>query len=259
MLDLNSPEWARLRHAYGSARDVPGMIRDLVEGKDDPWDRLWGALCHQGSVTPASFAAVPHLVALAERQPAKEQFMFWTFVGAVAADGGNDGRGLPDHLGIAYVKALERAVPLIHQLLMSRQSDETDAIYLLQSLAAMRGTGHAGSRLDCLVDNELQGNCPGCDAVLFLEIVDEGVYATLSDPSREAVHDRIWVQPAARDEHAPPTCVGDLHRVPCSQWLPEFAERAGHPGLGDRIRWLYGRATCPGCGKVFKPIDDLSW
>ena len=64
--------WSALRHAYGSASDVPALLEQAktAAATDDyraePWYSLWSSLCHQGDVYTASYAAVPELVALAE-------------------------------------------------------------------------------------------------------------------------------------------------------------------------------------------------
>ena len=66
---LDAIEWAGIGHAYGPARDTPDEIR-LLRAADpglrgDALERLSKAICHQGSVYPASAAAVPFLVRLA--------------------------------------------------------------------------------------------------------------------------------------------------------------------------------------------------
>ena len=64
--------WSALRHAYGSAANIPALLEQAktAAATDDyraePWYSLWSSLCHQGDVYTASYAAVPELVALAE-------------------------------------------------------------------------------------------------------------------------------------------------------------------------------------------------
>jgi hypothetical protein len=64
--------WDALEHAYGSASDIPGLLAtartDLRPGHEveSTWFKLWSALCHQGDIYSASYAAVPELVALAQ-------------------------------------------------------------------------------------------------------------------------------------------------------------------------------------------------
>ena len=71
MLALGDKRWAALSHAYGSAGQISDLLaraaQDLRPGhqQDSTWFDLWSALCHQGDIFTASYAAVPHLVALA--------------------------------------------------------------------------------------------------------------------------------------------------------------------------------------------------
>ena len=68
MLDeLDTEPWADLEHAYGSARDVPDLIRALVSGGPDAdadaaAARLHASLHHEGSYVEATAVAVPYLV-----------------------------------------------------------------------------------------------------------------------------------------------------------------------------------------------------
>ncbi|WP_033278366.1 hypothetical protein [Streptomyces sp. NRRL F-525] len=60
--------WASLRHAYGSAEDVPGLLRGLAS--TDPAERagaldgMYGAVHHQGIVYDSTLACVPFLFEL---------------------------------------------------------------------------------------------------------------------------------------------------------------------------------------------------
>lgn len=72
-----SVEWSALHHAYGPAVDIPALLQDArlapapSDYRDEPWFSLWSALCHQGDVFTASYAAVPELVAIAEGRRAE--------------------------------------------------------------------------------------------------------------------------------------------------------------------------------------------
>lgn len=59
-------DWSQLSHAYGSAEDIPALLdRIASEPNAERWSNLWSALCHQGSVYSASFAALPWLADVA--------------------------------------------------------------------------------------------------------------------------------------------------------------------------------------------------
>jgi len=69
MLDgLNDISWKTLNHAYGSAEDVPDLIRALANEGDDIRDNtlytLYSNLWHQGTVYQATAYAVPFLIEL---------------------------------------------------------------------------------------------------------------------------------------------------------------------------------------------------
>src|SRR4051794_32991558 len=61
-------DWQGVRDVYGSAADIPALLRDAASTNDwdaEAWQELWGRLYHQGSVAPASYLALPALAAIA--------------------------------------------------------------------------------------------------------------------------------------------------------------------------------------------------
>jgi hypothetical protein len=60
--DLDAVDWSRLEHAYGSAEDVPGLLRDLAGGDREALSTLYGNIWHQGTIYEATGHAVPFLV-----------------------------------------------------------------------------------------------------------------------------------------------------------------------------------------------------
>ena len=67
MIPLEDPRWSELRDAYGKADTVSTILRAIYAGEanDEVWADLWSRICHQGDVSEASYAAVPHLVRIA--------------------------------------------------------------------------------------------------------------------------------------------------------------------------------------------------
>jgi len=113
VLDLQSHRWAELRHAYGSAADVPALLsalRDLPpsEGEREPWFTLWSALAHQGDVYSASFAAVPHVVAALASAPSKADSTYFQFPAWVEICRVKKEVEIPVDLRAAYFEALAR-------------------------------------------------------------------------------------------------------------------------------------------------------
>ncbi|MET7730151.1 HEAT repeat domain-containing protein [Streptomyces sp. NPDC005402] len=66
---IDEVDWASLRHAYGSAADVPGLLRGLASAdpveRETALDGMYGAVHHQGDVYDSTLACVPFLLALA--------------------------------------------------------------------------------------------------------------------------------------------------------------------------------------------------
>ncbi|MCG0063477.1 HEAT repeat domain-containing protein, partial [Streptomyces tricolor] len=69
---IDEVDWASLRHAYGSAEDVPGWLRALASAdtaeRATALDGMFGAVHHEGRVYDSTLACVPFLFALAARE-----------------------------------------------------------------------------------------------------------------------------------------------------------------------------------------------
>jgi hypothetical protein len=65
---LDDVPWSTLNHAYGSAADIPQLLRDLTqqdaELREAAWNSLYSNLWHQGSLYEATAFAVPFLIGL---------------------------------------------------------------------------------------------------------------------------------------------------------------------------------------------------
>jgi len=80
--NLDKIPWDTLEHAYGEAKDVPGLIRklaskDIKEREDALW-YLYGNIWHQGTVYEATSYAVPFLIELLENPvPDKDKILVY--------------------------------------------------------------------------------------------------------------------------------------------------------------------------------------
>jgi hypothetical protein len=88
MLDgLDDISWQSLRHAYGSASDVPVLLRALAvpgPGQEAALYELFGNIWHQGTVYEASSYAVPFLVELAAEPGLTRRDEILGLIGALA-------------------------------------------------------------------------------------------------------------------------------------------------------------------------------
>ena len=146
MISLDSERWASLSHAYGEASDIPQLLRDLaalpaeVAGdQTEPYFSLWSALCHQGDVYSASFAAVPHIVALMEREPLRTPMTLHLMIACVEiARAKGRGPQVPADLLEPYLDAL-RKVPAVVGASSAQQWDHWYCGAALASVAAAMG------------------------------------------------------------------------------------------------------------------------
>ncbi|MET3426316.1 HEAT repeat protein [Actinoplanes tereljensis] len=63
---LDDLDWAAMRHAYGTAEEVPDLLRGLLDPdpatREVALDAMYGAVHHQGSVYDSTVAAIPFLL-----------------------------------------------------------------------------------------------------------------------------------------------------------------------------------------------------
>jgi hypothetical protein len=138
MISLDSPEWANLRHAYGSASDIPALLRELEtlprsEGNAEPWFSIWSALAHQGDVYSASFAAVPHVVRVLATAPAAASSAYFQFPTRIEICRQRHKLAVPDDLSHDYFEALE----MLAGLVCAATVRDWDSDFLRCALSAM--------------------------------------------------------------------------------------------------------------------------
>jgi hypothetical protein len=145
MLSLDSPKWSELSHAYGSASDIPNLLRRLEEmpsseDKKEPWFSIWSSLAHQGDVYSASFAAVPHVVRILSQAPAKADFSFFQFPAWVEICRQKKAMAIPKELEADYFSALHQ-LPHLVALAAEREWDEGFLACALSAIAVSKGYG----------------------------------------------------------------------------------------------------------------------
>ncbi len=141
MLSLDDPHWNELRHAYGGAGNIPGLLRTLKASpgpksgaSDEPWFTLWSSLCHQGDVYTASYAAIPHIVGIATEADGPVDSSFFHMPAAVEiARVANRGPALPDRYAADYHSAIRQLVEIVK----IHRNEEWDRQMLISATAAL--------------------------------------------------------------------------------------------------------------------------
>ena len=133
-------EWSKYSHAYGSAEDVPDLLR-LIGSKSKKdrkkgWFDIWSALCHQNDVYTGTYAAFPAIVTTLKNAPKKQH---WEFVGFLAYSEACRHRkrspAIPKELKEGYFGALKEASALMSDYLETVK-DERMFLLGLSLLAA---------------------------------------------------------------------------------------------------------------------------
>ena len=175
MLELNSPRWEELSHAYGEASNIPGLIEQLkitppsTKFKSEPWYSIWSSLCHQNDVYTASYAAVPHIVASAATKPVRERLAFFNFVTWVeVCRHRRTAPTMPSDLESAYSDSLQHTRELLLEC-FGTQWDEDEQKILLGALAVVQGQPRLGA---AIIDLEKDTDCPNCNKVFLTKGYD---------------------------------------------------------------------------------------
>ncbi|MFB7950524.1 hypothetical protein ACFC6L_37150 [Kitasatospora phosalacinea] len=164
---LDAVDWAALRHNYGSAADLPELLRacagDDREAAEDALSELSNSLFHDGgwicSAAPAVLPFVLRSAADAGLAPdVRDQLL--ELVGGLAADAPRGGPGVDPGWWPAWERALPQLLALLGDPLPAvrrrasralRCSDTPGALLLPGLLAALAAEGDPALRLDLLL------------------------------------------------------------------------------------------------------------
>lgn len=112
-LDLDSQRWAELTQAYGSAEDVPRLLEALAcigreDARAEVWFALWRTLHRPGEAFTASYAAAPHLLAVAGTMGLRERAEAAHLLTRIEASRCEPASAaMPDDLLVAYAGAVD--------------------------------------------------------------------------------------------------------------------------------------------------------
>lgn len=216
-------DWSQLTHAYGPADDIPGLFARLNGGKEDEkvWHDLWSALCHQGTVYEASYAALPALADIASGRAPGERKQAVLMGGLIVAEADATLRG-------RYASQITELASVTHACLTDVPADEPETfVYLAQGLLAFEGVPIWSQQLELLFE-EFEAECSECEALTCILLSE---YADQSDAE---------LHPASPDEL---TGVGGR--------IYNMARDAGHDQVATWVTHLFGHANCPECGARF--------
>jgi len=234
--------WAALRHAYGPADDIPGLLAAAEADPNDEtvWTALWGHLCHQGTIYSASYPALSALATMAARHPSSHpRHPLHLAAGIVASE---DRPEDMDAIRRDYPDELQTLRDLAEQSL--RPSDDfVTFLYGLQALMAFEGSPPWNRELEALASEEVTLECPSCDEYLTITIAEAPATTTAMDDALPIT----TVTPA--DPHQ---LRGSTARIYSLALQHEQAK------VLDRLPYLFGDTLCPACGTTLNLPQALS-
>jgi hypothetical protein len=152
VIALRDSRWRELRHAYGEAANVPALLEAIERApsksnsREGPWFDLWSALCHQGDVYSASFAAVPHIVRILALAPDKACFDFFLFPASVEVARYRSRVTVPADLASPYRDSLGQ-IPALAVAASQRDWSGAFGRSILAAVAASKGQYSAAELL----------------------------------------------------------------------------------------------------------------
>ncbi|MFF2348460.1 hypothetical protein ACFVVL_01645 [Kitasatospora sp. NPDC058115] len=240
-------DWSRLSHAYGPADDIPELLDRIASAPtDELWGDLWSALCHQGSVYPASFAALPWLAGRAGCGDREQEVNALLLAGAIMA-GDRQAHGAGD-VRTEFAATVATLLAAVNRQLRAA-TDPTDYVYLLEAMLGLEGVpGWSEELARGIVDEEYQIACPGCGTDLFVALGERGFFSAAEDYalSGEGVETRP-LRPAA------PAGLDGIGRR-----LHELASADGRCEVAGVLTYVFGRAGCPVCEADFVLAEAIA-
>ncbi|MFF7456435.1 hypothetical protein [Kitasatospora sp. NPDC008115] len=239
-------DWSRLSHAYGPADDIPDLLARIGSAPTaELWSDLWAALCHQGSVYPASFAALPWLAERAGCGEREQEVQAVLLAGAILG-----GAGQADAGGVRaeFATEAEDLLAAANRHLRGG-ADADDYVHLLGAMLGLEGVPGWSEELAWGIANEeYQVACPDCEADLFIALGERGFFSAADDYalSDGAVETRPLrpADPAALDG------IGRrLHGLALADGQREVAHVLTH---------VFGHGTCPSCEARFAVADRIA-
>jgi hypothetical protein len=123
-------DWAKLRHAYGEASDIPALLEQLISDDETTQEEAFDEFCtnvyHQGSTYSATGFVIPFFIALVNHQPslALAAKLFYLL--------GSIYEGHPRHEVIKNnQQEIKKGVPVLKQFLQHKHTHQDVIEYTL--------------------------------------------------------------------------------------------------------------------------------
>ena len=235
-------DWSQLTHAYGPADDVPALL-ELAEAdpRNPAWNELWSRLCHQGTVYPASYAALPALARMARKWPAADRTTPLYLSGAIVASIDQPYTDVDPYT--EHATEIAELIALTQETLKNPRlsGDPGTWVQLMGTLLSLEGVEVWGEQLDGLNNEEYEVPCPRCEDENFIVFGGYGYFSTA---------DSMYMKhPEAHRNPLLPSDPSALRGL--AERLHARALADGHQQLARQLTYVFGNARCVQCDELF--------
>ena len=257
MLELDSPTWATLSHAYGDASNVPGLLFQLQTATGNDWsdinDELMSAIIHQGDVYTATYAAASHLMQLAsDYGPCWQSDDLLQSIGY--ASRGGPGPSVPESLEEDWEDAQSDARDLILERLINGEVSEKYAGSLIGALLYLSGEWAAGELVtDWCWGTSIKAACPQCSAITKVFWHNDQPKTTRETPRSFWQRSQFKIVPvpigATSSLGLEPDLDLEFETDQLHEQILGLAVSSGHAKTKRQFQTLFGTVQCNSCGQ----------
>ncbi|GAA1968224.1 hypothetical protein [Agromyces allii] len=232
--------WTLLTDAYGPADEIPELLAAASSNDPAAWEELWGRLCHQGTVSSASYAAVPILAELVLRS--KPVGYNQALALAAAIIGSEDGPEKSETIRHRYAADVGEMRRFAEQNLGHARSD-VEFVYGLQTVLSFDGVSVWKNHLESIADGEVGLECPNCEQ--FILVALDGTTQYQSEANESIMH-------------SPPAPADPDRLAPAAAHMYSLALTHERADVAESMLRLFGAVTCPACGHRYDIASALN-
>ncbi|MEU4472628.1 hypothetical protein [Micromonospora sp. NPDC023888] len=214
----------------------------LAEAAADPraaaWNVLYEQACQEGFHEPEEALLIARLAELASEFVPADRDEVLILAGKLAVD-------MDEQSQRRHADALAQLRHLTTDWLPT-PTDAQSFIYRLRAVMALEGDMLWGEELERLIHDEVEVECPQCEASLFIVFGDRGHFAT---------HEDYATKPNVAQTPLLPATPVDLDDVGLR--LHRMSTDAGQQSVAEAVTYVFGRATCTQCGSTFRVSDQV--
>ncbi|MEU2623125.1 HEAT repeat domain-containing protein [Streptomyces sp. NPDC007157] len=263
---IDEVDWASLRHAYGSAEDVPGLLRALASPdaaeREVALDGMYGSVHHKGNVYDSTLACVPFLFALASRAEVRERGAIVELLVSIGAESAGPSAqaavragaeafvpladdpcpGVRRAAAAALVRFLDepaRVLELLHRrITVERDEQVLPALTAALGLFVRRHPADAAGAVELLAAQSRPPHPPGMRLAALGQLAlgaPERLPADLVPTAVRLLRERSERRATDLDRREPDTLVGRIRRLRPSDEEGSYLLRTLHRALDDRV------------------------